>query len=75
MLKTTSKKNLKKIGYIFFDRYFYIKNYGDDLRHHRQMELLQFLQLCKTVFSCIFQVDKVFKFCRKNERKKTETSH
>ena len=31
------KKNPKTIGYIFFDRYFYMKNYRELLRHHRQI--------------------------------------
>ena len=37
ILKTKSKINLKKIGYPFFYRYFYIKNYGEHLKHHRQI--------------------------------------
>ena len=32
-----SKKNLKKIVYVFFDSHFRIKNYGEDLRHHCQI--------------------------------------
>ena len=28
ILKTISKKNLKKIGYVFFERYFHVKNYS-----------------------------------------------
>ena len=34
IVKTKSKKNLYKIGCVFFDRYFCLKNYGEDLRHH-----------------------------------------
>ena len=36
-LKHEKWKKSKKLGYIFFDRYFHIKNYGEDLRHHRQI--------------------------------------
>ena len=36
ILKTKSKQ-VKKIWYVFFDRYFHKENYGEDLRHYRQI--------------------------------------
>ena len=41
ILKTKSKKNLKKIGYVFFGRYFHIKNYRENLRHHCEILIEQ----------------------------------
>ena len=32
-----NQKKFKKIGYAFFGMHFYTKNYGEDLRHRRQI--------------------------------------